>query len=344
MFIDRVKIYVKAGDGGSGCVSFRREKYVPKGGPDGGDGGRGGDVILEVDPNLSTLVDYYYQPRYIAERGGHGKGKNMKGKDAPPLVLKVPPGTVVKDAVTGEVLADLIKPGERFVVAKGGRGGRGNAHFKKPWLQAPRFAEPGGKGEERWIILELKLIAQVGLVGLPNAGKSTLLSVISNAKPEIAPYPFTTLRPILGVVSLGEGRSFVVADIPGIIEGASKGAGLGLEFLRHIERTEVILELIDLSGIEVDPYKAFEILEKELSSYDVDLTSKKRIVVGTKVDIVEDFEIIENFGNFIRSKALEFIPISSVTGYNINRLIQRTWEILKEGRHGKGEGDKENNI
>ncbi|MGB9668207.1 MAG: GTPase ObgE [Thermosulfidibacteraceae bacterium] len=333
MFIDRVKIYVKAGDGGRGCVSFRREKFVPKGGPDGGDGGKGGDVILEVDPNLSTLVDFYYSPQYIAERGGHGKGKNMKGKDAPPLILKVPPGTVVKDAMTGEVLTDLTKPGERFVVARGGRGGRGNVHFKRPWLQAPRFAEPGEKGEERWIILELKLIADVGLVGLPNAGKSTLLSVISNAKPEIAPYPFTTLRPILGVVSLGVGKSFVVADVPGIIEGASKGVGLGLEFLRHIERTKVILELIDLSGFEVDPYKAFDVLEKELKEYG-NILDKKRIVVGTKIDIVEDRKIIEEFGRFIKDKGLPFIAISSVSRENVDNLIKATWRMLKEGDNG----------
>ncbi len=336
MFIDRVKIYVKAGDGGKGCVSFRREKYVPKGGPDGGDGGKGGDVILEVDPNLSTLIDFYYNPRYIAERGGHGKGKNMKGRDAPPLILKVPPGTVVKDAMTNEILADLTEPGQRYVVARGGRGGRGNAHFKKPWLQAPRFAEPGEKGEERWIILELKLIAHVGLVGLPNAGKSTLLSVISNAKPEIAPYPFTTLRPILGVVSLGLGKSFVVADIPGIIEGASKGAGLGLEFLRHIERTRVILELIDLSGIEVDPFKAFEVLEKELKEYG-NILDKRRIIVGTKLDIVEDPGIVERFEEFIRKKGLPFIAISSVTGFNVDKLLSMTWELLREEWESKGE-------
>lgn len=338
MFIDKVKIYVKAGDGGRGCVSFRREKYVPKGGPDGGDGGRGGDVILEVDPHLCTLIDFKYKPHYRAKNGEHGKGKKMKGKDAPPLVLRVPPGTVVKDAQTGEVLADLTEPGQRFVVARGGRGGRGNVHFVKPWRQAPRIAEPGEPGEERWIVLELKLIADVGLVGLPNAGKSTLLSRISAAKPEIADYPFTTLYPVLGVVRVGEYESFVVADIPGIIEGAHRGVGLGLDFLRHIERTKVILQLVDLSGFEHDPYKAFEVVEREMESYGAGLTQKPRIVVGTKLDLVQDEKKIIEFENFVKDKGFDFVPISAVVGKNLDILIKKTWQLVKRAREGEPVG------
>ncbi len=337
MFVDRVKIYVKAGDGGAGCVSFRREKYVPKGGPDGGDGGRGGDVILEVDPHLSTLIDYKYKPSYRAQNGGHGKGKKMKGKDAPPLVLRVPPGTVVKDAETGRILADLTEPGQRFVVAKGGRGGRGNVHFVKPWRQAPRIAEPGEKGEERWIILELKLIADVGLVGLPNAGKSTLLSRVSHAKPAIADYPFTTLYPVLGVVRVGEYESFVMADIPGIIEGAHKGVGLGLDFLRHIERTKVILQLVDMSGFEVDPFKAFEVVEKELKEYGQGLEKRPRIVVGTKIDAVQNWALVNRFEEFVRERGFDFIKVSAVTGVGLKELVGRTWRLLKEAGHGQGE-------
>ena len=341
MFVDKVKIYVKAGDGGDGCVSFRREKFVPKGGPDGGDGGRGGDVILEVDPHLSTLLDYKYKSQYRAERGGHGKGKKMKGKDAPPLILKVPPGTVVKDAETGDVLADLTRPGQRFVVARGGRGGRGNVHFVKPWRQAPREAEPGQKGEERWIVLELKLIAHVGLVGLPNAGKSTLLSRITNARPAVADYPFTTLTPVLGVVKVGDGESFVVADIPGIIEGAHRGAGLGLDFLRHIERTRIILQLVDMTGLECHPFKAFEVVERELERYGAGLEERPRIVVGTKMDAVSDSSLVEEFARFVGERGFEFIPISAVTGMNVDRLVMRTWQLLKETeRDGEAEEKK----
>ncbi len=340
MFVDRVKIYVKAGDGGAGCVSFRREKYVPKGGPDGGDGGRGGDVILEVDPHLNTLIDFKYKPHYRAKNGGHGKGKRMKGKDAPPLILKVPPGTVVKDVETGEVLADLTEPHQRFVVARGGRGGRGNVHFVKPWRQAPRVAEPGEKGEQRWILLELKLIAHVGLVGLPNAGKSTLLSRITHAKPAIASYPFTTLYPVLGVVKVGDYESFVVADIPGIIEGAHRGAGLGLDFLRHIERTKVILQLVDMSGWEHNPFKAFEVVDRELKEYGRGLEDRPRIVVGTKMDIVQDMAFVEKFREFVEGKGFQFVPVSAVMGQNLDLLVRKTWEMLKGESASYGEGEK----
>ncbi len=336
MFIDRVKIHVKAGDGGRGCVSFRREKFVPKGGPDGGDGGRGGDIILEVDPNLSTLIDYKYKPHYRASNGGHGKGKKMKGKDAPPLVLRVPPGTVVRDAETGEIIADLTKAGERFVLAKGGRGGRGNVHFVKPWRQAPRIAEPGEEGEEKTVVLELKLIADVGLVGLPNAGKSTLLSRISEAKPAIADYPFTTLYPVLGVVRVGDGESFVVADIPGIIEGAHRGAGLGLEFLRHVERTKLILQLVDLSGFEVDPFEAFDIVDREIKSYGAGLEKKPRIVVGTKIDLLSDRSVIDEYEAFVKDKGYDFVAVSAVTGENLDVLVAKCWDKLKTLKEESG--------
>ncbi|MDH5203334.1 MAG: GTPase ObgE, partial [Nitrospirota bacterium] len=245
-FVDYVKIHVKAGDGGRGCVSFRREKYVPRGGPNGGDGGRGGNIIIKSTNQLNTLLDFKYKREYKAGRGGHGKGKNMHGKDGEDMIIPVPIGTVIKDGDSGEIITDLDSEGKYHVVVKGGRGGLGNAHFATSVRQAPRFAQPGEKGDERELILELKLLADVGLIGLPNAGKSTLISVITSAKPKIADYPFTTLVPTLGVVKLGSFRSFVVADIPGLIEGAHKGAGLGFQFLRHVERTSVLLHLIDV--------------------------------------------------------------------------------------------------
>jgi len=332
VFVDRVKVYVKGGDGGRGCVSFRREKYVPRGGPDGGDGGHGGDVILEVDPHLSTLMDFKYRPINRAKRGEHGKGKRQRGRDAPSLVLRVPPGTVVKDAETGEVLADLTRPGERFVVARGGRGGRGNVHFVKPWRQAPRYAEEGEPGEERWILLELKLIADVGLVGLPNAGKSTLLSRVSKARPKVADYPFTTLVPYLGVVSLPGYRSFVMADIPGIIEKAHEGAGLGLEFLRHIERTGVLLHLVDLSGVERDPWEALEVVSKELEAYGSGLEDKPRMVVGTKLDLIEDRNKVASFAERVEALGFSFSAVSAVTGEGVGELLEKTWQFLSKAR------------
>ncbi len=330
MFIDRVKVYVKAGDGGNGCVSFRREKYVPRGGPNGGDGGRGGDVILEVNPHLNTLLDFRYRPINRARRGEHGKGKGRKGRDAPHLVLYVPPGTVVKDAESGKVLADLTNPKERFVVARGGRGGRGNTHFIRPWRQAPMYAEEGKPGEERWIFLELKLVADVGLVGLPNAGKSTLLSKVSAARPKVADYPFTTLVPHLGMVRLSEYRCFVIADIPGIIEKAHKGAGLGLSFLRHIERTKVLLQLIDLSNMEHDPWEAFQVVSKELNAYGGGVKDKPRLVVGTKLDMVTHIEKINALAERFHALGLPFHPVSAVTGEGIKELLEMTWKLLKE--------------
>jgi len=288
-FIDYVKIFVKAGDGGRGCVSFRREKYVPRGGPDGGDGGKGGDVIIRASSELHTLLDHKYKKSYKAKRGEHGKGSNMKGKDGEDLIINVPVGTVIKDSDTDEILADLDNEGKEFRVAKGGRGGLGNAHFATPKNQAPRYAQPGEAGEERWIILELKLLADIGLIGLPNAGKSTLISVISSARPKIADYPFTTLTPILGVVKYGEYQSFVVADIPGLIEGAHKGVGLGHQFLRHVERTSMLLHLVDVSDfVDSNPIEDFEKIQKELELYNPQLIRKPLAVVGTKIDIANE--------------------------------------------------------
>lgn len=265
-FVDYVKIYVKAGDGGRGCVSFRREKYVPKGGPDGGDGGKGGDVIIRASSELHTLLDHRYQKTYKAKRGEHGKGSKMKGKDGEDLIIQVPIGTVVKDADSEEILADLDEDGKDLIVARGGKGGLGNAHFATPINQTPRYAQPGQKGEEKWIILELKLLADVGLIGLPNAGKSTLISIISSARPQIADYPFTTLTPVLGVVKYKDYQSFVVADIPGLIEGAHKGAGLGHQFLRHVERTSILLHLVDVSDyLQSDPVGDFEKFKRNLN-------------------------------------------------------------------------------
>ncbi|MDI6865090.1 MAG: GTPase ObgE [Thermodesulfovibrio yellowstonii] len=321
-FIDYVKIYVKAGDGGRGCISFRRGKYVPKGGPDGGDGGKGGDVIIQASSELHTLLDHRYQKVYKARRGQHGKGSNMKGKDGENLIIKVPVGTVVKDADTEEVLADLDEEGKYFIVAKGGRGGFGNAHFATPTNQAPRYAQPGEKGQERWVILELKLLADVGLIGLPNAGKSTLISVISSAKPKIADYPFTTLIPVLGVVKYENYQSFVVADIPGLIEGAHKGAGLGHQFLRHVERTSLLLHLVDVSDFsESDPREDFEKIHKELELYNPALIKKPFAVAGTKTDIAYKGDRLQKLKKYCEEKGIDFSPISAVKKEGIDKLL-----------------------
>jgi len=273
-FVDYVKIFVKAGDGGRGCVSFRREKYVPRGGPDGGDGGRGGHIIFRATDELNTLLDQRYHSEYRAKKGQHGMGKKMHGKDGEDMVVRVPVGTIIKDTYTNDMI-DLDENGMEALIAKGGRGGLGNSHFATPVRQAPRYAQPGEEGEEKWLILELKLLADIGLIGLPNAGKSTFLSVISSAKPKIADYPFTTLRPILGVVKPEEYKSFVVADMPGLIEGAHKGVGLGFQFLRHVERTSLLLHLIDISETSGDdPVDSFEKINKELGLHSSELLEK----------------------------------------------------------------------
>ena len=328
-FIDRAKIFVQGGHGGNGCVAFRREKFVPKGGPSGGSGGKGGDVILEADRNVHTLLDFKYKRHYKAERGRHGEGNKRTGRSGEDLIIKVPVGTVVRDAETGEVLGDLTEHGQRLVVAKGGRGGRGNAEFATPTRRAPDFAEPGEPGEERWIELELKLLADVGLVGFPNAGKSTFLSRVTAARPEIADYPFTTLRPILGVAKVGD-FSFVIADIPGLIEGAHAGKGLGHEFLRHVERTKLLLHLIDLTDLTRDPKEAFEKINKELELYSPELVKKPQIVVGTKIDALVDRSKIEELKKYFEEKGYPFFAVSAVTGEGMDELMWFVAKKLKE--------------
>lgn len=336
-FVDYVKIYVKAGDGGRGCVSFRREKYVPRGGPNGGDGGRGGHIIAKATDELNTLLDLRYQREYRAEKGQHGMGKKMHGKNGKDLIIYVPVGTVIKNADTEDILVDLDRQGMETVVAKGGKGGLGNAHFATPTRQAPRFAQPGEKGETRYFILELKLLADVGLIGLPNAGKSTLLSVISSARPKIADYPFTTLTPTLGVVKLENFRSFVVADIPGLIEGAHKGVGLGFQFLRHVERTSMLLHLVDISDTgEGDPVENFEKINKELELYSPELIKKPQIVVGTKLDIAVNKDRLERLVSYCRIKNIDFFPISAITGKGIKRLLAYLSVKVEDAKGHKG--------
>ncbi len=319
-FVDEVKIHVKSGDGGRGCLSFRREKFIPMGGPDGGDGGSGGDVFFEVDEGLGTLLDFRYKVHYKAERGEHGRGKKMHGKNGEPLTIRVPPGTLVYDDETGELLADLTAAGEKILLLKGGMGGRGNARFATSTNRAPRHTQPGTPGEERWLRLELKLLADVGLVGLPNAGKSTLISAVSAARPKIADYPFTTLVPNLGVVRYGGYKSFVMADIPGLIEGASEGHGLGTRFLRHVERTDLFLHLVDLSELQAgDPIERFEMINRELGRHKPELLEKTQIVVLTKMDVTE-----------VREKAAEVLPAFEARGYRTHCLSAVTGDGVKE--------------
>jgi GTP-binding protein len=328
-FVDYVTIRVKAGHGGRGCVSFRREKYVPRGGPNGGDGGRGGHVILRATAQLNTLLDLRYQREYVAKHGEHGMGKNMHGRDAEDVVIPVPVGTIAKDEGTGEVLADLDEEGKEVLVAKGGRGGLGNQHFATPVRQAPRFAQGGEEGEERRLIIELKLLADVGLIGQPNAGKSTLISVISSARPKIADYSFTTLVPNLGVVKRDSMRSFVVADIPGLIEGAHKGAGLGFQFLRHVERTSMLLHLVDISvTAHGDPVEALQKIDKELRLYSEDLVKKPQTVVATKLDAA-DRERLDRLTGYCNDEKIQVFAISAVTGEGVETLITYVGRALE---------------
>lgn len=329
MFYDRARIHVKAGDGGNGIVSFRREKFVPEGGPDGGDGGQGGHIEFLVDEGLRTLVDFRYKRHYQGERGQHGSGKNKHGRGGENFVLRVPPGTLVKDGETEELLMDLVEPGTRVIIAHGGRGGRGNARFLSNKERAPRFAEKGEPGEERWLTLELKLLADVGLLGFPNAGKSTLISRISAAKPKIADYPFTTLTPNLGVVSMEEGKSFVVADVPGLIEGAHEGVGLGHDFLKHLERTRVLVHLVDLGSWEHEPMEAFNMINRELELYDPELRAKPQIVVANKMDLPETEERLEEFRQELGPETPVY-PISAVTGEGIKELLFKIQGMLEE--------------
>jgi GTP-binding protein len=322
VFIDRVKIRVKAGDGGNGVTAFRREKFVPRGGPSGGDGGVGGDVWLESDEGLNTLLHLRYNPEHKAERGRHGEGSNRSGRDGDSLTVKVPVGTQVFDAETAELLFDFTEPEQRFLAARGGKGGWGNAHFATPTRRAPRFHYQGRPGGERELQLELKLIADVGLVGFPNAGKSTLISVISAAKPKIADYPFTTLEPNLGVVDMGDYKTFVVADIPGLIEGASEGAGLGDRFLRHIERTKLILHLVDVSSASGrDPVEDYVIINHELAKYSVDLAARPQIVVATKIDALDDPDRLERLEKRAKKDKRKFFAISAVSNIGTSDLV-----------------------
>lgn len=331
MFIDRVKIHVKAGDGGNGVTAFRREKFVPRGGPSGGDGGVGGSVWIESDEGLNTLLHLRYNPEHKAERGRHGEGSNRHGKNGEDITVKVPVGTQVFDAETNELLFDFTEPEQKFLAAKGGKGGWGNQHFATPTRRAPRFHYTGRPGEEKELQLELKLIADVGLVGFPNAGKSTLISVISAAKPKIADYPFTTLEPNLGVVDLGEFKTFVVADIPGLIEGASEGAGLGDRFLRHVERTKLILHLVDVSSISGrDPVEDYEIINNELASYDEDLAERPQIVVATKLDALDEPERLKNLRDRAKKDGKDFLEISAVTNQGTKELVSAVAKKLEE--------------
>lgn len=322
MFIDSAKIHVKAGDGGNGVISFRREKYVPKGGPDGGDGGDGGSVYIVADSNLSTLLDFRYALHYKAERGAHGQGSRKSGLSGKDVVIKVPCGTLIKDADTGEVIADLTEHGAKSLVAKGGKGGKGNQHFATPTNRAPRHAEHGQPGEERTLELELKLLADVGLVGFPNAGKSTLISVLSAAKPKIADYPFTTLEPNLGIVRYQDYQSFVVADIPGIIEGASEGKGLGLKFLKHIERTKVLAILLPANS--PDPKSDYKILITELKKFSPDLAQKPKVVVVSKMDIAPKGFVLPTF------RGVKVVTISSVAQQGLDTLKTLLWEKITQ--------------
>ncbi len=328
MFVDKVKIRIKAGDGGNGAVSFHREKYVAAGGPDGGDGGRGGNIVFVADTNLSTLMDFKFKKRYFAENGKAGSGGRSNGRSAPDLVIKVPKGTVVREAESGRVMADL-STSEPVIVARGGKGGWGNSHFATPTRQVPRFSKPGLPGEEYEVLLELKLLADVGLVGFPNVGKSTLLSMVSAAKPEIANYHFTTLTPVLGVVSIGEGESFVMADIPGLIEGASEGVGLGHEFLRHIERCRLIVHVVDVSGCEGrDPMEDYRTIREELQNFNEELAALPQIVAANKCDIASQ-EQVEAFCAQLAEQTQGVFPISAATRSGVDALMKEVWRLVK---------------
>ena len=333
-FIDKSKISVKAGDGGNGKSSFRREKFVPKGGPDGGDGGKGGDVVLLVDENVNTLLNFRYNKKFIGKNGEHGETKNQYGKGAEDCVIKVPRGTLVKDAVTGEVLADLTLPNQRVIVAKGGRGGRGNAKFKSSSRRAPTFAELGEPGESRDLLLELKLLADVGLVGYPSVGKSSLIAAVSEARPEIADYHFTTLVPVLGVVKLDYEKNFVMADIPGLIEGAAEGVGLGHEFLRHVERTKLILHIVDAAAVEGrNPVDDFHKINFELKKYNEKLAARTQILVANKVDLPSAQENLPALEKLAADNDMKFFAISAVTRQNVKELVNYIGEWLD--KHGK---------
>ena len=334
---------MQGGHGGNGVTAFRREKFVPRGGPSGGDGGRGGDVWLEADESLNTLLHLRYNPEHKAERGRHGEGSNRSGREGEDTVVRVPVGTQVFDAETGELMCDLAESGARWQAARGGRGGFGNAHFATSTNRAPRYHQQGSPGEERELQLELKLLADVGLVGFPNAGKSTLISTVSAAKPKIADYPFTTLEPNLGVVDLGDFRTFVIADIPGLIEGAHEGAGLGDRFLRHVERTKLLLHLVDVSSFSGrDPISDYEIINRELASYDEQLAARPQIVVATKLDALDEPERLESLRRRAAADGRPFYAISAVANQGVRELVYAVGEVLNESKPGKTERDEAN--
>ena len=331
MFTDYAKIIIKSGDGGNGAVSFRREKYVAAGGPDGGDGGRGGSIYFIVDPDSNTLVDFRFKKKFKAENGKNGEGARRYGKSGEDLYVKVPIGTLIKDVETGKIIADLSHKGQKELILPGGRGGKGNSHFATSTRQAPRFSQDGEKGIEKEVILELKLLADVGLIGFPNVGKSTFLSKTTSATPKIADYHFTTLEPNLGVVKNDYGESFVIADIPGIIEGASNGTGLGLQFLRHIERTRLLLHVIDVSGIEGrNPVDDFKTINEELKSYSEKLSKRKQIIVANKIDSMQDENLYNDLEKLAKENNIEIFKISAVTGEGISELLKRVSQVLKE--------------
>ncbi len=329
MFVDTAKIKIKAGDGGDGAVSFHREKYVAAGGPDGGDGGRGGNIVFVADSNLSTLADFRYKRKYFAKKGENGRGGKCRGRNAEDLIIRVPVGTLVKEESTDRILAD-VSTKEPYIVARGGKGGWGNPHFATPVRQVPRFAKPGLPGEEFDVVLELKLLADVGLVGFPNVGKSTLVSVVSQAKPEIANYHFTTITPVLGVVSMGEGASFVMADIPGLIEGAWQGTGLGHQFLRHVERCRMLVHIVDVSGSEGrNPIEDFETINEELVKFNSELAQRPMVVAGNKCDMATD-EQIEEFRKYVVDKGYDFFPIMAAIRYDVDPLLKKIQEMLSK--------------
>ncbi|GAB4558145.1 MAG: GTPase ObgE [Haliangiales bacterium] len=338
-FIDEARVQVKAGDGGNGSAAMRREAHVPRGGPAGGDGGDGGDVVLAVDPQLATLLDFRFKRHFRAQRGEDGRGKDQYGKCGEHLVLRVPVGTVVYDHDSGELLADLCEPDSRVVIARGGHGGRGNIHFKSPWNQAPRTAEPGTAGEERTIRLELKLLADVGLLGFPSVGKSTFIAKVSRARPKIAAYPFTTLIPNLGMVRLSDERSLVIADIPGLIEGAADGAGLGHRFLRHVERTRVLLHLIEaneLAGPDREPLKDYDTLIRELARFAPELATKPQVVALNKIDLAETSERADEIRRRFAERGVELHTMSTITGEGVQAVLERVWRVLRESDPSEG--------
>jgi len=355
MFIDTAKIFIKSGDGGNGSTSFRREKYVPTGGPDGGDAGRGGSVIFVVDVGMRTLMDFRYKKKHIAGKGDNGGSTNCYGKDGEDLIIKVPPGTIIKDAETDRVIADMTAENQRFIAAKGGRGGRGNAKFATATRQAPNFAEPGRSGEERWVVLELKLLADVGLIGYPNVGKSTILSMVTAAKPKIANYHFTTITPNLGVVEIPGAKSFVIADIPGLIEGANEGVGLGHEFLRHVERTRILIHVVDISGIEGrNPLEDFDKINSELKLYNEKLSLKPQIVAANKSDLPDSEQYYEAFKAEMEAREIKVFKVSAATSYGLRELMlyvsdmldkipieETEYEVEDEEAYFKLEGEKD---